>query len=209
MAFLRSICAQRTNLVYSCSGSGSGSLSAGKRQYLSGSNWSNVRQFSQATNDELRSSSSSGHHNTQQQYQTLRQRVFAPVFAQQFHQQRGVHTNASKSQTVTATQTIAGDDQKASVYSAKSQLRKNPPTPNVPENPQRDPLDVSFNDPVAAFKSKTTWELARAYLVYMICSSEKLVEHNMKVSSRFSNSYKKLSLRPQKKLAKKIKWIVL
>ncbi|XP_017869947.1 PREDICTED: proline dehydrogenase 1, mitochondrial isoform X3 [Drosophila arizonae] len=45
--------------------------------------------------------------------------------------------------------------------------------------PQRDPLDVSFNDPIAAFKSKTTWELARAYLVYMICSSEKIVEHNM------------------------------
>ncbi|XP_017109742.1 proline dehydrogenase 1, mitochondrial isoform X1 [Drosophila bipectinata] len=46
-------------------------------------------------------------------------------------------------------------------------------------SPQRDPLDVSFNDPIAAFKSKTTWELVRAYLVYMICSSEKLVEHNM------------------------------
>ncbi|XP_017963094.1 proline dehydrogenase 1, mitochondrial isoform X4 [Drosophila navojoa] len=45
--------------------------------------------------------------------------------------------------------------------------------------PQRDPLDVSFNDPIAAFKSKTTWELARAYLVYMICSSEKIVEYNM------------------------------
>lgn len=49
-------------------------------------------------------------------------------------------------------------------------------------SPQRDPLDVSFNDPIAAFKSKTTWELMRAYLVYMICSSEKLVEHNMTVS---------------------------
>ncbi|KAH8286657.1 hypothetical protein KR018_005005 [Drosophila ironensis] len=45
--------------------------------------------------------------------------------------------------------------------------------------PQRDPLDVSFNDPITAFKSKTTWELMRAYLVYMICSSEKLVEHNL------------------------------
>ncbi|XP_023169002.1 proline dehydrogenase 1, mitochondrial isoform X4 [Drosophila hydei] len=45
--------------------------------------------------------------------------------------------------------------------------------------PQRDPLDVSFNDPIAAFKSKTTWELTRAYLVYMICTSEKIVEHNM------------------------------
>lgn len=47
--------------------------------------------------------------------------------------------------------------------------------------PQRDPLDVSFNDPIAAFKSKTTWELLRAYFVYLMCSSEYLVENNMKV----------------------------
>lgn len=47
--------------------------------------------------------------------------------------------------------------------------------------PQRDPLDVSFNDPIAAFKSKTTWELIRAYFVYLMCSSESLVENNMKV----------------------------
>lgn len=47
---------------------------------------------------------------------------------------------------------------------------------------QRDPLDVSFNDPIAAFKSKTTWELVRAYFVYLICSSEYLVENNMKVN---------------------------
>lgn len=47
--------------------------------------------------------------------------------------------------------------------------------------PQRDPLDVSFNDPIAAFKSKTTWELVRAYFVYVMCSSGYLVENNMKV----------------------------
>lgn len=47
---------------------------------------------------------------------------------------------------------------------------------------QRDPLDVGFNDPNAAFKSKTTFELIRAYLVYLMCSSETLVENNMKVS---------------------------
>lgn len=49
------------------------------------------------------------------------------------------------------------------------------------DKPQRDPLDCSFNDPIAAFKSKTTWELVRAYFVYMMCSSEYLVENNMKV----------------------------
>lgn len=47
---------------------------------------------------------------------------------------------------------------------------------------RKDQLDVSFNDPVAAFKSKTTLELIRAYFVYVLCSSEKLVEHNMKVN---------------------------
>ncbi|XP_055846223.1 proline dehydrogenase 1, mitochondrial isoform X1 [Episyrphus balteatus] len=47
--------------------------------------------------------------------------------------------------------------------------------------PQRDPLDVSFNDPIAAFKSKTTGELVRALVVYIICSSQYLVEHNMQL----------------------------
>lgn len=45
----------------------------------------------------------------------------------------------------------------------------------------KDPLDTSFADPIAAFKSKTTFELLRGYLVYLICSSETLVENNMKV----------------------------
>lgn len=47
---------------------------------------------------------------------------------------------------------------------------------------RKDPLDTSFNDPIAAFKSKTTFELVRGYLVYLICSSETLVENNMKVN---------------------------
>lgn len=46
---------------------------------------------------------------------------------------------------------------------------------------KRDPLDTSFNNPIDAFKSKTTVELIRAYLVYVLCSSEYLVENNMKV----------------------------
>uniref|UniRef100_A0A182JCT8 Uncharacterized protein n=1 Tax=Anopheles atroparvus TaxID=41427 RepID=A0A182JCT8_ANOAO len=52
-----------------------------------------------------------------------------------------------------------------------------------PSSPERDPLDVGFNDPHAAFKSKTTLELIRAYFVYVLCSSEFLVENNMKVRS--------------------------
>lgn len=47
----------------------------------------------------------------------------------------------------------------------------------------KDELDLSFNDHQAAFKSKTTWEVLRAYIVYQLCSITVLVEYNMKVSS--------------------------
>ncbi|XP_055695182.1 proline dehydrogenase 1, mitochondrial isoform X2 [Lutzomyia longipalpis] len=55
------------------------------------------------------------------------------------------------------------------------------------EQPQRDPLDVRFSDPHAAFKSKTTFELIRAYLVYLVCSSSYLVEHNMQLMKWTNN----------------------
>lgn len=89
-------------------------------------------------------------------------------------------TSHGYSTTATAEQstTNAGAD------SSKAQTR--PPQPNIPGNVKRDKLDVTFNNPIAAFKSKTTLELVRAYVVYMICSSEKLVEHNMAVSQFFS-----------------------
>lgn len=45
----------------------------------------------------------------------------------------------------------------------------------------KDPLDISFEDAKAAFKSKTNLELIRAYVVYTLCSIESLVTHNMKV----------------------------
>lgn len=47
--------------------------------------------------------------------------------------------------------------------------------------PRRDPLDLTFANPEAAFKSKTTWEVLRAYIVYQLCSSSYLVDNNMKV----------------------------
>lgn len=47
--------------------------------------------------------------------------------------------------------------------------------------PRRDPLDLSFANPEAAFKSKTTWEVLRALIVYQLCSSSYLVDNNMKV----------------------------
>lgn len=73
--------------------------------------------------------------------------------------------------SVTATASPSG------VHVAKQQEQQQ----NNPSSPQRDPLDVSFNDPNAAFKSKTTFELIRAYFVYVLCSSEFLVENNMKI----------------------------
>ncbi|XP_017119426.1 proline dehydrogenase 1, mitochondrial isoform X1 [Drosophila elegans] len=71
---------------------------------------------------------------------------------------------------------VAGGEAVKRSTKQQSSLEK---SPSPAGSPQRDPLDVTFNDPIAAFKSKTTGELMRAYLVYMICSSEKLVEHNM------------------------------
>lgn len=76
------------------------------------------------------------------------------------------------------------NEQKSSmstIAATKTPLSSAASTSNDSKQPQRDPLDVSFNDPIAAFKSKTTWELIRAYFVYIMCSSESLVEHNMKV----------------------------
>lgn len=51
----------------------------------------------------------------------------------------------------------------------------------TPTSGRKDPLDTKFSDPIAAFKSKTTFELIRGYVVYMLCSSSFLVENNMKV----------------------------
>ncbi|XP_015515428.1 proline dehydrogenase 1, mitochondrial isoform X1 [Neodiprion lecontei] len=46
---------------------------------------------------------------------------------------------------------------------------------------QIDPLDLKFNDPIASFKSKTTGELVRAYIVYQLCTMEFIVDNNMKL----------------------------
>lgn len=54
-------------------------------------------------------------------------------------------------------------------------------SPNNKGGSPKDPLDLSFNNPNAAFKSKTTFELVRAYVVYLLCSSTYLVDNNLKV----------------------------
>lgn len=90
------------------------------------------------------------------------------------HQQRSAAMS-----TLAATKPAAA----SSATTATSVQNSNDP------KPQRDPLDVSFNDPIAAFKSKTTWELIRAYFVYLMCSSEYLVENNMKVKKTSKFTY--------------------
>ena len=65
-----------------------------------------------------------------------------------------------------------------SAASPTSPLNANSPSQKIGK---RDPLDTSFDNHIDAFKSKTTVELIRAYLVYVLCSSEYLVENNMKV----------------------------
>ena len=58
-----------------------------------------------------------------------------------------------------------------------------PIQPSSASNPRRDPLDLSFNNAEAAFRSKSTLQVLRAYLVFTLCSSNYLVENNMKVLS--------------------------
>ena len=48
-------------------------------------------------------------------------------------------------------------------------------------NHRRDALDLTFNNAEAAFKSKSTFQILRAYMVFTLCSSDYLVENNLKV----------------------------
>lgn len=57
-------------------------------------------------------------------------------------------------------------------------------SPSTVSTPRKDPLDITFENAEAAFKSKTFMELIRAYFVYTVCSSETMVENNMKVRIR-------------------------
>lgn len=54
---------------------------------------------------------------------------------------------------------------------------------SIERTPQKDQLDLSFQDARAAFQSKTTWEVVRGYLVYTLCTSRYLVDNNAMVSS--------------------------
>lgn len=44
-----------------------------------------------------------------------------------------------------------------------------------------DELDLTFNNAKEAYRSKTTWEILRAYVIFQLCSVETLVDHNQKL----------------------------
>ncbi|KAL7744211.1 hypothetical protein ACLKA6_009179 [Drosophila palustris] len=100
---------------------------------------------------------------------------------------RSLHSAVNDQQQAEVALAEATEDNRRAGGGKQGQCESKSAQPNAGDQPQRDPLDVSFNDPIAAFKSKTTWELVRAYMVYMICSSEKLVEHNMKLMKAAKN----------------------
>ncbi|UYV61265.1 PRODH, partial [Cordylochernes scorpioides] len=52
---------------------------------------------------------------------------------------------------------------------------------NSEQTPQRDPLDLTFENTKAAFKSKTTSELIRALVVLRLCSFRFLIDNNEKL----------------------------
>ena len=55
---------------------------------------------------------------------------------------------------------------------------------DLPSGERRtDELDLTFLDHRAAFKSKTTWEVFRAYMVFNLCSIRYLVDNNEVVSN--------------------------
>ncbi|XP_037943937.1 proline dehydrogenase 1, mitochondrial isoform X2 [Teleopsis dalmanni] len=180
MAFLRSICAQRTikNLVNYRK-----DYSRRTHYEVSVINWNTpgcVRLICQSNDFNTDNSSCKNVHNEsilgfissksqlclQFHLLTPNQSLLKNVIVPQYVQTQNLHIDSSR-KTHFATPTIKKDSKTLQ--------------PSIPPNVQRDPLDVGFNDPNAAFKSKTTWELIRAYIVYTICTSEKIVEHNLKL----------------------------
>lgn len=95
---------------------------------------------------------------------------------------------SSSSNALSATATASLPGKRITASSTASTKRQNAPQPGSPG--RKDELDTSFNNPIAAFKSKTTFELIRAYLVYLMCSNQYLVENNMKVRKILGNSMK-------------------
>ncbi|XP_017470024.1 PREDICTED: proline dehydrogenase 1, mitochondrial isoform X1 [Rhagoletis zephyria] len=189
MAFLRSICAQRatTNLVYSRNKSNRSTTSgwsvrskattASPISATAGSaSHQDFRHDIDRDQDDLTYSKTSKCqiNRRQQQHRELLSNI---LYSPDHTSRHSVFTKSSLNRSVVT----ARQEAEPEVKRPRSHKPTQQQQPDVPINPQRDPLDASFNDPVAAFKSKTTWELIRAYLVYAVCSIETVVDNNHKL----------------------------
>ncbi|XP_017143454.1 proline dehydrogenase 1, mitochondrial isoform X1 [Drosophila miranda] len=183
MALLRSLRTQRTTYLInsrtSVSVSSSSSVAAAAKRHslhTTAALEANVQASSQSPSQEQHVQAAGILRRRQQHHQLLSRLIYsagaAGVGGSRQHT-RYVHSGQNGRHQLAQSSDVEGE-----AFREKRQLGKSA-SPKPSGTPQRDPLDVGFNDPVAAFKSKTTWELVRAYMVYMICSSEKLVEHNM------------------------------
>ncbi|EDV92255.1 proline dehydrogenase 1, mitochondrial isoform X2 [Drosophila grimshawi] len=181
MAQLRSLSTQRTTIKFVCytrnsSGSSNGTFAAAAAAAASVNNGKRYQQRCLHTATCSSSGSRIGSSNILQRQQ--QQQLLLLLWQNQFvSSARCLHSAAREQQAQVAIAEVL--DESGRRGAAKGAAKSVQPPQEG--QPQRDPLDVSFNDPIAAFKSKTTWELVRAYMVYMVCSSEKLVEHNMKL----------------------------
>ncbi|XP_044572634.1 proline dehydrogenase 1, mitochondrial isoform X2 [Drosophila ananassae] len=176
MALLRSLSAQRTaiSLVYGRNSSKSGSAAVAARRSLQSATRSTPSAVASLTGTDDSNDSISP--------LTGRPLRIPGLTPSHCHGQRRFLHSGDKASTAAQpayAEPAVKTDQKTQSNQCSPPSSSSSSSPSPAGSPQRDPLDVSFNDPIAAFKSKTTWELVRAYLVYMICSSEKLVEHNM------------------------------
>lgn len=169
MAYLRTV--YRSNLVVSRSISSPSPLSVSVSSGLSGFNSADYDNGNILVNYQSTRGLCGGNKHSGSPSTLLSQFINGnfSTFKQNLHSRRELNSSAVKS--TVATKDLQKNDANVVINVAPEQQQK----------PQRDPLDLSFNDPIAAFKSKTTSELVRAYFVYTLCSSEYLVENNMKV----------------------------
>ncbi|XP_068249833.1 proline dehydrogenase 1, mitochondrial isoform X1 [Palaemon carinicauda] len=74
-----------------------------------------------------------------------------------------------------------GSRRHKSTPAAASLVEENGRIATSHEDEKKDSLDLTFCDYEAAFKSKTTWEVLRAMLVFQMCGIKPLVENNDKL----------------------------
>ena len=73
-----------------------------------------------------------------------------------------------------------------------------PPAPSKPASPHDHNLSVFGDDPASAFKDKTDIEIARAWLVFRLCSIKPIVDNApqlLKLSRQASGGVKGLGFR--------------